>query len=151
MTGEIRGQMAAGDKQGSAWRRTAKPVDSLAGTGGVRKGAQSRQCGFELVLPGPALGKVQSEAARLAGEPSGEGEEALSEGLGGCHRLAQTGARGPAGEVVGHDPVSSTGQALDGQPGDVGWEATGGEMVEPHAVLETADGVLDLGAVGSGH
>ena len=47
--------------------------------------------------------------------------------------------------VVGDDPVSSTGQALDGQPGGVGGEAARGEMVQPHAVLEVSDGVLDLG------
>ena len=46
---------------------------------------------------------------------------------------------------MGHDPVSSTGQALYGQPGGVGGEAPRGEVVEPHAVLEVADGILDLG------
>ena len=34
---------------------------------------------------------------------------------------------------------------LHGQPGTVGGEATRGEMIEAHAVLEVADGVLDLG------
>ena len=43
----------------------------------------------------------------------------------------------PASEVVGDH--------LDGQPGAVGWEAARGEMVEPDAVLEVANGVLDLG------
>ena len=88
---------------------------------------------------------MQSEAARRAGEPSGQGEEASPRGLGGYQLLAQTDARGPAGQVVGDDPVSSTGQALDGQPGAVGGEAARGEMVEPHAVLEVSDGILDLG------
>ena len=40
-------------------------------------------------------------------------------------------------EVMGHH--------LDGQPGAVGGEAARGEMVEPDAVLEVSDGVLDLG------
>ena len=31
------------------------------------------------------------------------------------------------------------------QPGAVGWEAARGEMVEPDAVLEVSDGILDLG------
>ena len=44
------------------------------------------------------------------GEPSGEGEEASSEGLGGYQLLTQTDARGPAGQVVGDHPVSSTGR-----------------------------------------
>ena len=43
---------------------------------------------------------MQSEAARRAGEPSGEGEEASSEGLGGHHLLTQTDARGPAGQQL---------------------------------------------------
>ena len=51
--------------------------------------------------------------------------------------LAQTEARRPAGQVVGHH--------LDGQLGSVGGEAPRGEMVEPDAVLEVSDGVLDLG------
>ena len=80
---------------------------------------------------------MQGEAARRAGEPSGQGEEASPKGLGGYQLLTQTDARGPAGQVVGDD--------LDGQPGAVGGEAARGEMVEPHAVLEVSDGILDLG------
>ena len=53
------------------------------------------------------------------------------------HLLAQTDARCPASEVVGHH--------LDRQPGGVGGEAARGEMVESDAVLEVSDGVLDLG------
>ena len=106
-------------------------------SGRKRQGAQSRQGGAELVLPGPALGKMQGEPAGLAGEASGDGEEASSEGLGGGHRLAQGDATGPAGQVVSDD--------LHRQPGGIGGEASRGEMVEPHAVLEVADGVLDLG------
>ena len=40
-------------------------------------------------------------------------------------------------QVVGHH--------LHRQPGGVGGEAPRGEMVEPDAVLEVSDGVLDLG------
>ena len=40
------------------------------------KGSQSSQGATELVFPGPALGQMQSEAARRAGEPSGDREEA---------------------------------------------------------------------------
>ena len=83
-----------------------------------------------LVFPGPALGKMQSEAARRVGEPSGEGEEPY-------HLLAQTDARRPASQVVGHH--------LHRQPGSVGGEAPRGEMVQSDAVLEVSDGVLDLG------
>ena len=80
---------------------------------------------------------MQSEAARRAGEPSGQGEEAPPEGPGGYHLLAQTDAHGPAGQVMGHH--------LDGQPGAVGGEAARGEMVEADAVLQVLDGILDLG------
>ena len=47
------------------------------------------------------------------------------------HLLAQTDARCPASEVVGHH--------LDRQPGGVGGEAARGEMVESDAVLEVSD------------
>ena len=57
---------------------------------------------------------MQSEAARRTGEPSGEGEEASPEGLGGYHLLAQTDARCPACQVMRHH--------LDRQPGGVGGE-----------------------------
>ena len=80
---------------------------------------------------------MQSEAARRAGEPSGEGEEPPPQGLGGHDLLAQTDARRPACQVVGDH--------LHRQPGAVGGEAPRGEMVQPHAVLEVSDGVLDLG------
>ena len=77
-------------------------------------GAHSGQGVSELGFPGPVLRKMQGEAARRAGEPSGQGEEAPPEGLGGHHLLAQTDARGPAGQVMRHH--------LDGQPGGVGGE-----------------------------
>ena len=73
------------------------------------QGAQSGQGAAELVFPRPALGKMQGEAARRAGEPSGQGEETPPEGLGGDQLLTETDAGGPAGQVVGDD--------LDRQPG----------------------------------
>ena len=102
------GQTVAGGTQSRAWRGSARRLSSLgdgsdppwAASGRKWQGAQSGQGATELVLPGPALGKMQSEAARRAGEPSGEGEEASSEGLGGQHRLAQTEPRCPAGQQL---------------------------------------------------
>ena len=88
---------------------------------------------------------MQGEAADRVGEPSGQGEETPLQGLGGDQLLAEIDAGGPAGQVVGEDTVSSTGLALDGQPGGVGSEAARWEVVEPDAVLEISDGVLDLG------
>ena len=78
------------------------------------QGAQSSQGTIELTFPGPLLGQMQSEAAGLAGEPSGQREEASPEGLGGYYLLTQADAGGPAGQVVGHH--------LDRQPGAVGGE-----------------------------
>ena len=71
------------------------------------------------------------------GEPSGQGEEPSPEGLGGHHLLAQTEPRRPASQVMRHH--------LDGQTGGVGGEAPRGEMVQSDAVLEVANGILDLG------
>ena len=111
-------------------RRQRRGQEGLAG----RAVASARwRTGFARASPG----EVQGEAAGLARDATGQGEEASPEGLGGCRRLAQTDARGPASEVVGHH--------LDGQPGGVGGEASRGKMVEPHAILEIADGILDLG------
>ena len=80
---------------------------------------------------------MQGQPACRAGEPSGQGEEPPTEGLGGGYPLSQTDPRRPAGQVVGH--------RLDGQPGAVGGEAARGEMVQPDAVLEVAYDILDLG------
>ena len=106
-------------------------------SGGEREGAQPVEGATELGFPGPALGKVQGEAACRAGEPSGEGEEAAPQGLDRHDLLTEADARRPAGQVVGDH--------LDGQPVAVGGEAARGEMVEPDAVLEVSDGILDLG------
>ena len=62
--------------------------------------SQSSQGATELVFPGPALGKMQSEAARRAGEPSGDREEASPQGLGGYQLLVQTDASCPAGQQL---------------------------------------------------
>ena len=66
-----------------------------------------------------------------------EGEEPPPEGLGGHDLLTQADAGCPAGQVVRHH--------LYRQPGAVGGEAARGEMVQPDAVLEVSNGVLDLG------
>ena len=73
-----------------------------APSGGERQGAQSGQNAAELVLPGPALGQKQCERPGRAGEPSGQGEEAPPEGLGGCQLLAQavTVRHHPGGTVL---------------------------------------------------
>ena len=67
------------------------------GSGKARNRGESTA---ELVFPRPALGKMQGEAPGLAGEPSGQGEEASLEGFGGDHLLAQTNAPSPAGQQL---------------------------------------------------
>ena len=56
---------------------------------------------------------------------------------GRCKVRRRADARCPASQVMR--------QHLHRQPGAVGGEAARGEMVEPDAVLEVSDGVLDLG------
>ena len=94
-----------GEVQLAGWRVSGRRAPS----GWKWQGSQSSEGATELGFPGPALGKMQSEAARRAGEPSGDREEASSQGLGGYQLLAQTDARRPACEVVGDN--------LHGQPG----------------------------------
>ena len=122
-----------GDVQLAGWRVSG----GRAPSGGERQRSESSEGATELGFPGPTLGQMQSEAARRAGEPSGHGKEAASQGLGGHDLLAQTDARRPACQVVGDH--------LHRQPGGVGGKATRWQVVEPDAVLEVANGVLDLG------
>ena len=100
-----------GNSQVAGWRVSG----GRAPSGWEWQRSESSQGATELGFPGPALGKMQSEAARRAGEASGEGEEASSEGLGGYQLLTQTEPRGPACQVVGDH--------LHRQPGAVGGEA----------------------------
>ena len=76
------------------------------------QGAQSGQGTIELGFPRPALWQMQCEVACRAGDPSGQGEEPPPEGLGGHHLLAQTDARCPAGEVVGHHQADTNSAEL---------------------------------------
>ena len=79
------------------------------------QGSQSSEGATELGFPGPALGKMQGEAARRVGEPSGDREEPPPERLGGYDLRTQTEPRGPASQVMRHH--------LHRQPGAVGGEA----------------------------
>src|SRR6266545_1858233 len=79
---------------------------------------------------------MQVELAGRAGQPAGQVQVADPQRLGGDEGLAQPDAAGPAGEVVRDD--------AQGQPGGVGGELAGGQVVEADAVLEVTDHVLDL-------
>ena len=80
---------------------------------------------------------MQGEPPCRAGDTSDQGEDPPPDGLGGHDLLAQTEPGHPQGQVVGHH--------LYGEPGGVGGEAARGEMVQPDAVLEISNGILDLG------
>ena len=85
-----------GNGQMAGWRVSGRRPPS----GWEWKVSESSQGATELVFPGPALGQMQSEAARRTGEPSGHGKEAASQGLGGYQLLTQTDTRGPAGQQL---------------------------------------------------
>ena len=111
--------------------RVCGDVGSVAGwpSGREWNGSQPGQGASELGFPRPAPGEMQSEAARRAGDPSGQGEEPPPKGLGGRDLLAQTDPRRPAGQVVGHH--------LYRQPSAVGGEAAGRHVVQPTPYLRS--------------
>ena len=109
----------ARDTRGPEWRELAGtfgwPVDgSLAdgSSGWEWNRLQPGEGAAELLLPRPAPGKMQSEAARRAGEPPGQGKEPPPEGLGGHYLLAQAEPRRPAGEVMRHFTWTASQAAL---------------------------------------
>ena len=87
---------------------------------------------------GQRRGRCRGQSACRAGDPSGQGKAPSSEGLGGHDLLTQARCGLSSGpRFVRHH--------LYRQPGAVGGEAARGEMVQPHAVLEVAYRILDLG------
>ena len=118
-----------GDVQLAGWRVSGRRAPS----GWEWNGSQPDQGATELGFPGPALWQMQNEAACRADEPSGQGEEPASEGLGGRDLRAQT------------DPCRPAGHHLYRQPSAVGGEAAGRHVVQTDAVLEVAYRILDLG------
>ena len=104
------------------------------GSGIARSRARAR---LNWVSQGQRWGRCRVRQRGRAGEPSRQSEEPPPEGLGGHDLLAQTDSRRPAGQVVGHH--------LYRQPSAVGGEAARGEMVQPGAVLQVSDRILDLG------
>ena len=81
-------------------------------------GSQPGQGATELLLPGPAPGKMQGQSACRAGDPSGEREDPTAEGLGGHDPFTQADAGCPAGQVVRHhlyrQPVPLAAKRPDG-------------------------------------
>ena len=107
------------ERYSTEWWMRERVVDRLPAlrSGGERQGAQSGQGASELGFPRPAPRQVQCQAAGRAGEPSGQGEEAPPQGLGGHHLLTQTDPGCPARQVVRH--------RLHRQPSGVGGETAG--------------------------
>ena len=68
-----------GDVQLAGWRVSGRRAPS----GWEWNGSQSGQGASDLLLPRPALGKIQGQPACGAGEPSDQGEDPPPEGLGG--------------------------------------------------------------------
>ena len=68
-------------------------------------GSQSGQGAAELLLPGPAPGKMQGQSACRAGDPSGQGKDPSSEGLGGHDLLTQADAGLSSGPGCAPSPV----------------------------------------------
>ena len=83
---------------GVGWRVSG----GRAPSGWEWNGSQSGQGAAELLLPGPAPGKMQGQSACRAGDPSGQGKDPSSEGLGGHDLLTQADAGCPAVQVVRH-------------------------------------------------
>ncbi len=88
---DLTGGVSRGVPRVASWRESE---GLTVGSGAIgpssreRQGAQFEQGAIHLVLPGPALGKVQGYTAGLAGDPPSQGEEATAQGLGGDHLLA---------------------------------------------------------------
>ena len=114
------GMRHRGPARRASARRLASLLDGSDARGAVRpsgrewQGSQPGQSASELVFPRPMPWEMQYEAARRAGEPTGQGEEPSPEGLGGHDRLAQTEPGRPACQIML--------QHLDRQPGGVGGE-----------------------------
>ena len=125
-------QEALADWAGASWRARWVGWGSVAegrrqaGSGMARSRARAR---LNCSSHGQRLGRCRVIRACRAGEPSGQGEEAPPEGLGGHDPLTQADAGGPAGQVVGHH--------LYRQPGAVGGEAARGRWFSPTPYLRS--------------
>ena len=106
-TFSLRGRSVCGDVQfaGTFSLRGRWGTGGRAPSGREWNGSQPGQGATELGFPRPALWQMQGEAACRAGEPSGQGEEPPSEGLGGHDLLTQADAGCPAGQGCGPSPV----------------------------------------------
>ena len=98
-TFSLRGRSVCGFSLRGRWGTGGR-----APSGREWNGSQPGQGATELGFPRPALWQMQGEAACRAGEPSGQGEEPPSEGLGGHDLLTQADAGCPAGQGCGPSP-----------------------------------------------
>ena len=138
-------EYAAGNSLGPGWRESAGifgcPVGGLgrrrcrqAGSGMARSRAKAR---LNFSAQGQRSGRCRvNRRAERVSRPAREKNRR--------RRVLVVAIRSPR-------PIRAVQRArlwaivLDGQPGAVGGEAARGEMVQPDAVLEVSDGILDLG------
>lgn len=104
-------------RRGCAERRSGRDGD----------GPQPREPGQEALRPGPARRQVERDAPSRAGEASRQPEQLPAQRPRRDDALAQADPRRPARQVVRHH--------LDREPGPVGGEAPGRQVLEPHALL----------------
>ena len=88
---------------------------------------EPREGGSEADRPGPARRQVERETTGRSGEPASEAEHPTAERLRRDDPLTQADPGCPAGEVMGDD--------LDREPGPVGRELAGGQVIEVDPVL----------------
>ena len=100
------------------------------------QGSQPSEGATELGFPGPVLGKMQSEAAGLAGEAAGQREEAPSEGLGGNHLLAQTDARCPGARLWAITPYRVRGRLWTASQAALAAKRPDGRWLRPTPYLK---------------
>ena len=119
--GERTQQETLADRAGASWRgrSVVRWVAQAPTVPPGRKWNRSQPCqgAAELVFPRPMLGKMQSEPACRAGEPSRQGQDPPPEGLGGHHLLAQADAGGPTGQERQRPVGESQAPARAGRPG----------------------------------
>ena len=118
-------------------RRGEAQVGARRWSGRDGDGPQPGERPGERLGPGPVTRQVERHPEGRAGEPADETEEPTSQGLGGDDARTEADPARPARHVVRHH--------LYRQPGAAGGEPARRQMGQGDALLDVADGVLDLG------
>ena len=104
-------------------------VDGLrqAGSGMARSRARAR---LNLLLPGPALGKMQGQSACRAGDPSGQGKDPSSEDLGGHDLLTQATAPPDPGQRCTFEAIPQVHRRRPSPPAQLHIDPSAGPAVD---------------------